>query len=210
MFTNLPSTRKSLKISKKKNQSKKNAKEKEKENACQLQEAWSFSWYCQMLSSFPVLPTKSFLKSILHSNENGNGMKFQFWFAWNTRPPPASSPVDQRRSAGTTFSDSESVDGFFSWRCLIQQRPLEVHSFSAVMGCRKRRFSFRFQKALSSWELAHIWRKTPSCLCDSSCSSIEPLVLLYSRTHLEFCPKRKRFCLLAYFPWRALYLHYVR
>ena len=62
-----------------------------------------------MLSSYPVLSTKSFLKPILHSNESG-GMKFQFRFAWNITPSPAFVPMDQRRSAGTTFSDSD--DGF--------------------------------------------------------------------------------------------------
>ena len=166
-----------------------------------------------MLSSSPVLPAKIFLKSILH-NENGNGMKFQFRFAWNTRPSPASRPTDQLRSAGTTFSGSESDDwygGFFSWRGLTQQRALEVHSFStAGMGCRKRRFKlFHFQKAFSSWELAHVPRKNVP-VWSVTLHVVELLVLLYSRRHLEFCQIRKRFCLLAYFPWHVLYLHYVR
>ena len=194
---------------------KKGCKIFKKKTACtgQPEELWPFLWYCQMLSSSPVLPAKTFLKFILHSNENGNGMKFQFRFAWNTRPSPASRPTDQRRSAGTTFSGSESDDwygGFFSWRGLTQQRALGVHSFSNGVGCRTRRFgSFRFQKAFSSWELAHVPRKNV-LVWSATLHVVELLVLLYSRIHLEFCQIRKRFCLLAHFPWHVLYLHYVR
>ena len=60
-------------------------KKKKKKNTCQPEGLWQFS---SMLSSFPGLPTKSFLKSILHSNENDD-MKFQFRFALNARSSPA-------------------------------------------------------------------------------------------------------------------------
>ena len=104
-----------------------------------------------------------------------------------------------------------SMRGVFSWRGLIQQRALEVHSFSAGMLCRKRRCSFLFQKALS-WELAHVGeRHKRNVLVWSVILHVVKLrVLVYSSTHLEFCQIRKHFCLLAFFAWRVLYLHYVR
>ena len=74
-----------------------------------------------MLSSFPGLPAKSFLKPILHSNENDNGMKFQFRFAWNARSSPAFGPTDQRRLAGTTVMSAAPMT-FVSRRSLIQQQ----------------------------------------------------------------------------------------
>ena len=107
----------------------------------------------------PRASNEELLKSILHSNKNDNAMKFQFRFAWDAKSTPAfgqQTSVDQlaRLSAAPMTS-------FFSWRSLIQQRALEVHSVSAGMQCRKRRFSFRFQKALPVyWEIAHVWRKT--------------------------------------------------
>ena len=164
-----------------------------------------------MLSSFPGLPTKSFLKFILHSNENDKVMKFQFRFAWNAK---SSLAFGQRTSVDQLAQLSAApMNGFFSWRGLFQQRELEIHSFSAGMQRSKRRFSFCFQKALPVyWEIAHAWRKTQMnvLVWSAILHVVELRVLVYSRVHLKFCQIRKRFCILAYFSWHVLYLHYVR
>ena len=100
--------------------------------------AWGTLAVFVMLSSLPGLPTKSFLKSILHSNENDD-MKFQFRFAWNARSSPA---FGQRTSIDQLAQLSVApMTGFFSWHGLIQQRALEAHSFSAGM---QRRDAFHF------------------------------------------------------------------
>ena len=80
---------------------------------------------------------KSFLKSILQSNENDD-MKFQFRFALNARSSPA---FGQRTSADQLAQLSAApMTGFFSWRGL-KQSALEVHGFSAGM---QRRDAFHF------------------------------------------------------------------
>ena len=130
---------------------KKNSENGKKKTACT---AWGTFAVFAMLSSFPGPPTKSFLKSILHSNENDNVMKFQFRFAWNARSSPA---FGQRTSVDQLAELSAApMTGFFSWRGLIQQRALELSSQLQRWDAAKRRFSFRFQKALPVyWEIAH-------------------------------------------------------
>ena len=140
-----------------------------------------------MLSSFPGLPTKSFLKFILHSNENDKVMKFQFRFAGNAKSSPA---FGQRTSVDQLAQLSAApMNGFFSWRGLFQQRELEIHSFSAGMQRSKRRFSFCFQKTLPVyWEIAHAWRKTQMnvLVWSAILHVVELRVLVYSRVHLKF------------------------
>ena len=146
--------------------------QKKSENGKKKKTAWTdcllFAVFV-MLSSFPGLPTKSFLKFILHSKENDNVMKFQFRFAWNVRSSPA---FGQRTSVDQLAQLSAApINGFFSWRGLFQQRELEIHSFSAGMQ-RRGRFSFRqFQKA-SLRDRTCLEKDTNECsclICDSSC-----------------------------------------
>ena len=94
---------------------------------------------------------------------------------------PASSPTDQCSVGWLAQILATPMIDFFSWRSLIQQRALEVYSFGAGMGYRKRRFSFRFQKALSSWEPAHIWRKNV-LVWSAILHVVERFVLLYTQS----------------------------
>ena len=178
-------------------------KQKKKNRLYSLRDFGSFL----MLSSFPGLPTKTFLKSILHSNEKDD-MKFQFRFALNARSSPA---FGQRTSVDQPAQLSAApMTGFFSWRGLIQQRALEVHSFSAGM---QRRDAFHFVfKIRYRYRTHDVWRKTlKNVLVWSAIFHVVELrVLVYSCVHLKFCQIRKRFCILAYFSWHVLYLHYVR
>ena len=132
-----------------------------------------------MLSSFPRLQTKTFLKSILYLNEN-DVMKFQFRFAWNARSYPA---FGQRTSVDQLAQLSAApMTGFFSWRGLIQQRALEVHSFSAGM---QRRDAFHFifkrrylrdrtclEKDTTPQMNVLVWSAT--WCCRTSCVSVQP------------------------------------
>ena len=172
---------------------------------------WTFSWHCQMLSSFPVIPNKGLSNSKIklafererQLHEVSVSVRLERRAISDVRPNgPASISWHNFQPAWMT--------GVLSWRG-IQQSALEVHSFSAGMLCRKRRCSFRFQKALS-WELAHVGeRHKMNVLVWSVILHVVKLrVLAYSSTHLEFGQIRKHFCLLAYFAWRVLYLHYVR
>ena len=181
-------------------------KKKQKKTACT---AWGTLAVFAMLSSFPGLPTKSFLKSILHSNENDE-TKFQFRFALNAR---SSSAFGQRTSVDQLAQLSAApMTGFFSWRDL-KQRALEVHCFSSGMQ-RRDAFHFvfkrRYRYTVRSHMLGEIHKRMflpnlrffCSC-CRTSCVSVQPCTL-------KVLPIRKRFCILAYFSWHVLYLHYVR
>ena len=121
-----------------------------------------------MLSSFPGLPTKSFLKFILHSNEN-DVMKFQFRFAWNARSSPA---FGQRTSVDQLAQLSAApINGFFRWRGLFQQRELEMHSFSAGMQ-RRDALHFVFKRRYRLRDRTCLEKDTNECsclICDSSC-----------------------------------------
>ena len=141
----------------------KKKKKKKKETACT---AWGILAVFVMLSSFPGLPTKTFLKSILHSNENDD-MKFQFRFALNAR---SSLAFGQRTSVDQLAQLSAApMTGFFSWRGLIQQRALEVHSFSAGMQ-RRDAFHFVFKIRYRYRTCLEKGTKECSCLiCDCSC-----------------------------------------
>ena len=116
-------------------------------------------------------------------------------------------PTDQRWSAGTTFSGSDDwflqLTRSYSATCT---RSSQLQRWDAA----KRHFSFRFQKALP--ERSHILgeRHKWMFLSDLRLHVVELRVLVYSRVHLKFCQIRKRFCILAYFSWHVLYLHYVR
>ena len=181
-------------------------KKKKKETACT---AWGTLAVFVMLSSFPGLPTKSILKSILHSNENDNVMKFQFRFFWNARSSPTSgqqTSVDQLAQLLAA-----PMTGFFSWRGVIQQRALEVHSFSTGMQ-RRDAFHFVFKRRYRYTERSHMLgeRHKWMFLSDLRLHVVQLRVLVYSRVHLKFCQIRKRFCILAYFSRHVLYLHYVR
>ena len=171
-------------LAKKKKTAKMVKKNKKKiKTACT---AWGTLAVFVMLSSFPGLPTKNFLKSILYSNEN-DVMKFQFRFAWNARSSPA---FGQRTSVDHLAELSAApMTGFFSWRGLIQQRVLEVHSFSAGMQ-RRDAFHFVFKRRYLSWE-RHKWM----FLSDLRLHVVELRVFVYSRVHLKFCQIRKRFCI---------------
>ena len=145
-----------------------------------------------MLSSFPGLPTKSFLKSILHSNENERhevsvSIRFERQVISGVRP------TDQRRLAGTTFSGSDDwflqLTRSYSATCT---RSSQLQRWHAA----KRRFSFRFQKALPVYcEIAHVWRKTQKnvLVCDSSVHVVELRVLVYSRVHPKVLPNTETF-----------------
>ena len=169
-------------------------KKKKKKTACT---AWGALAVVVMLSSFPGLPTKSFLKSILHSNEIDD-MKFQFRFASvNARSSPA---FGQRTSVDQLAQLSAApMTGFFSWRGLIQQRALEVHSFSA--GMQRRDAFISFSKGVTCTGIAHAWRKTQKnvLVWSAILHVVELRVLVYSCVHLKFCQIRKSFCILAYF-----------
>ena len=88
---------------KKKKKNSENGKKKKKEEKNSLRGFGSFV----MLSSFPGLPTKSFLKSILHSNKNDNRHEVSVSIRLGQEVISGVRPTDQRRSAGTTFSGSD-------------------------------------------------------------------------------------------------------
>ena len=110
-----------------------------------------------MLSSFPGLPTKSFLKSILHSNENERH-KVSVSIRFERQVISGVRPTDQRRSAGTTFSGSDDwflqLTRSYSATCT---RSSQLQRWHAA----KRRFSFRFQKALPVYSKTR-WLERPA------------------------------------------------
>ena len=117
-----------------------------------------------------------------------------------------SASVDQLGQL--TWSAAPMSGHFFSWRDFIQQHALEVHSFSAEMGVQEETLLFSFSEGA-------IIMRARTCLAKEMLLSaildvVKLRVLVYSRIHLEFCQIRKGFCLLAYFAWRVLHLHYVR
>ena len=175
-------------------------KKTKKKTACT---AWGTLAVFVMLSSFPGLPTKSFLKSILHSNENDD-MKIQFRFALNARSSP---PFGQRTSVDqqAQLSAVAPMAGFFSWRGL-KQSAIEVHSFSAGMQRRdafhfvfKRRYRYTVRSHMlgerhKKMFLSDLWFFC-SC-CRTSCVSVQPCTpkvlpntetFLHSRVFFETC-----------------------
>ena len=156
---------------------KKNSEKGIKKKACT---AWGTLAVSVMLSSFPGLPTKSFLKSILHSNENYD-MKFRFRFALNARSSPA---FGQRTSVDQlALLSAAPMTGFFSWRGL-KQSALEVHGFSAGMQRRDAFHFISFSKGVTGTVRSHMLGERHkrmflsdlrfcSC-CRTSCVSVQP------------------------------------
>ena len=102
-------------------------------------------------------------------------------------------PTDQHRSAGTTFSGSDDwllqLTRSYSATCT---RSSQLQRWHAA----KRRFSFRFQKALPVYcEIAPAWRKTQKnvLVWSAILHVVEFRVLVYRRVHPKVLPNTETF-----------------
>ena len=170
---------------------------------------WRSPWEGETsLIKLPIFPSYSDVLKQVFSSSKPNTHTLSFSPHAHTHfPTSTTGEKDGLTGCEWEQLSAAPMTGFFCWRGLIQQRALELHSFSAGMQ-RRDAFHFVFKRRYRYTVRSHMpsWRKTQKnvLVWSAILHVVELCVLVYSRVHLKFCQIRTRFCILAYFSWRVV------